>query len=192
LDLGCGHGTLIHFAREAGYRIIEGVDRSPEQIAVAKRLGIHGVRHGDLVETLLTLPQESLDCVVTFDVIEHFTKGELLLFADEVSRVLRTGGKWIIHTPNGESPFGGRVLYGDFTHELAFTRASLAQLVLASDFATLECYNDILAVTGLKRMIRWIIWKCIRGLLRVWIAAETGDTARDAIFTQNLLAVAIK
>lgn len=188
LDLGCGHGALIHFAREAGYRNIEGVDRSPEQVAAAKRLGINGVREGDLVETLRSLPQGSLDCVVTFDVIEHFTKRELLPFVDEVRRVLREGGRWIIHTPNGESPFCSRMLYWDFTHEIAFTRVSLTQLLLTSGFSRVDCYSDILAVTGVKRLVRWAIWKCIRGMLRLWIAAETGDTARDAIFSQNLLA----
>jgi len=192
LDLGCGHGALMHFAREVGYLNIEGVDHSPEQVAAAKRLGIDGVREGDLVETLCSLPEESVDCVVTFDVIEHFSKSELLPFVDEVRRALREGGRWIIHTPNGESPFCGRMLYWDFTHEIAFTRESLTQLLLASDFSRVECHSDIIAVTGVKRLVRWVIWKCIRGMLRLWIAAETGDTARDAIFSQNLLAVAIK
>jgi cyclopropane fatty-acyl-phospholipid synthase-like methyltransferase len=192
LDLGCGHGALIHVARASGYRNIQGVDYSPEQIGAARRLGVHSVREGDLMETLRGLPEESLDCIITFDVIEHFTKNELLAFVDEVSRVLRGGGTWIIHTPNGESPFCGRMLYGDFTHEIAFTRQSLPQLLLASGFRTVECRSDVLAVTGFKRLVRWVIWECIRGMLRLWIAAETGDTARDAIFSQNLLAIAIK
>jgi cyclopropane fatty-acyl-phospholipid synthase-like methyltransferase len=192
LDLGCGHGALIHFARASGYRNIRGVDCSPEQVAAARRLGIDGVREDDLFETLRSLVDESLDCIVSFDVIEHFTKDELPAFFDEVRRVLRSGGRWIIHTPNGESPFCSRLRYSDFTHEIAFTRQSLPQVLLASRFTSVECHSDILAITGLKRILRWIIWKCIRGMLRVWIAAETGDTARDAIFSQNLLAIAIK
>lgn len=31
LDLGCGHGALLHFAREAGYTNLCGVDGSPQQ-----------------------------------------------------------------------------------------------------------------------------------------------------------------
>ncbi|MBF6571132.1 MAG: class I SAM-dependent methyltransferase [Candidatus Binataceae bacterium] len=192
LDLGCGHGALIHFAREAGYRNIEGVDRSPEQVAAARQLGIEGVYEGDLVEKLISSPDSSIDCVVTFDVLEHFKKTELLPFVDQVWRVLRDGGRWIIHAPNGESPFGGRMRYWDFTHEMAFTRQSLTQLLMSSGFTKVECYEETLAVAGIKRLIRWLLWKCIRGALRVWIAAETGDTARDAIFSQNLIAVALK
>ena len=46
LDLGCGHGALIHFAREAGYTAISGVDVSPVQVATAHTLGIEGVEQG--------------------------------------------------------------------------------------------------------------------------------------------------
>src|SRR5690348_14103832 len=52
LDLGCGRGELIHFARVSGYSNVEGVDCSPEQIASAERLGITGIRQGDLFATL--------------------------------------------------------------------------------------------------------------------------------------------
>jgi predicted SAM-dependent methyltransferase len=76
-------------------------------------LGIDGVDQGDLLETLKAQPDASLDVVVAFDIIEHFMRDELLGFVDEVGRVLRSGGRWIIHTPNAESPFGGRMRYGD-------------------------------------------------------------------------------
>src|SRR5262245_31751421 len=82
LELGCGHGALLHFAREAGYQRIEGVDGSPSQVAAAKRLGIAGVREGDLRDVLSTIPPASLDAIVAFDVIEHFDKDELIDVTD--------------------------------------------------------------------------------------------------------------
>ena len=192
VDLGCGHGALIHFAREAGYRNIEGIDRSAEQVAAANRLGIDGVREGDLMEAISSLPADSQDMVLTLDVVEHFRKDEVIAFVDQVRRVLRLGGRWIIHTPNGESPFGARMRYGDFTHEGAYTRESICQLLLASEFAHVECYEDSPIPHGIKSLIRWILWMGIRGGLRLWLAVETGDAARNAIFSQNLLAVASK
>jgi len=92
LDLGCGHGALIYFARRAGYTNTRGVDGSPEQVAAARRLGIEGVEEGDLLATLASQADGSLDVVVAFDVIEHFTRDELLGFVDQVQRVLRPGG----------------------------------------------------------------------------------------------------
>jgi 2-polyprenyl-3-methyl-5-hydroxy-6-metoxy-1,4-benzoquinol methylase len=192
LDLGCGHGALIHFAQEAGFRNMRGVDGSLEQVAAAKRLGIEGVEHGDLQELLETQPNGSVDMVVAFDVIEHFTRDELLPFVDQVYRVLKPSGRWLIHVPNGESPFSGRMRYWDLTHELAFTRTSLSQLLLSSGFSTVRCLEDTPVVHGAKSALRWALWKAFRALMRLYIAAETGDVSNSHIFSQNLLAVAIR
>ena len=192
LDLGCGHGALVHFARKAGYRNTTGVDRSPQQVAEAQRLGIEGVVEGDLMETLGSLPSCSQDMVITFDVIEHFTKNELIPFVDEVYRVLRKGGKWIIHTANGESLFGGRMRYADFTHELAFTRISITQLLKSSGFSNVICYEDTPIPHGIKSALRWLLWKAIRGMLRLYLAVETGAGEKACIFSQVFLTVASK
>lgn len=192
LDLGCGHGALLHFAREAGYTNLRGVDGSPQQVEAAQRLGIEGVVQGDLRDILASQADASLDVVVAFDVIEHFTRDELLPFVDQVYRVLKPGGRWIIHVPNGESPFGGRMRYWDLTHELAFTRTSLAQLLLSSGFADLRCFEDTPVVHGAKSALRWLLWKGFRGLMRLYIATETGDASNVHVFSQNLLAVATK
>lgn len=192
LDLGCGHGALIHFARRAGYTNIRGVDSSPEQVAAARRLGIEGVEEGDLLATLAAQTDGSLDVVVAFDVIEHFMRDELLDFVDHVHRVMRPGGRWIIHTPNGESPFSGRMRYWDLTHELAFTRTSISQVLLSSGFSKVQCFEDAPIPHGLTSTIRWLLWQVIRSGLRLYLAAETGDTASSAIFSQNFLIVADK
>lgn len=191
-DLGCGHGAIIHFARQAGYANVHGVDGSPEQVAAARRLGIDGVVEGDLLDTLSGLPDASQDCIVAFDVIEHFTRDELIGLVDEVRRVLKPGGRWIIHAPNGESPFCGRIRYGDLTHELAFTRTSISQLLYSSGFSDVRSYEDEPIPHGVKSLIRWVLWKGFRALLRIYLAVETGDTGRESIFSQNLLTVAVK
>lgn len=192
LDLGCGHGAMIYFAREAGYRNVRGVDGSPEQVEAASRLGIKGVVQGDLRDVLREQADGSVEVIIAFDVIEHFTRDELVPFVDEVYRVLCSGGRWIMHVPNGESPFCGRMRYWDMTHELAFTRTSLTQLLLSSGFSSVRCFEDTPIVHGLKSAARWLLWKCFRSMLRLYIAAETGETSKSQVFSQNLLAVATK
>jgi 2-polyprenyl-3-methyl-5-hydroxy-6-metoxy-1,4-benzoquinol methylase len=192
VDLGCGHGAVVHFVHQNGYKNIRGIDYSVEQVAEAKRLGIEGIEQGDLIEALQSLPDSSQDMVIAFDVIEHFTKDELIPFVDEVFRVLRKGGKWLIHCPNGESPFGPRMFFGDFTHELAFTRTSIAQLLLASGFAHVSSHEDKPVVHGLKSMIRRCLWETFRLFLRLYLAAETGAGEKECIFSQNFLIVAVK
>jgi 2-polyprenyl-3-methyl-5-hydroxy-6-metoxy-1,4-benzoquinol methylase len=192
LDLGCGHGTFLHFCRLEGYDWAIGVDRSPQQVAKAHELGIPGVQEGDLMATLKAASDASQDVVITFDVIEHFSKEELLPLIDEVRRVLRPRGMWIIHVPNGESPFQGRIRYGDFTHENIFTRTSLAQVLLASGFTDVRAFEDKPVVHGLKSLLRRVIWTGIRAVWLVYLAAETGAFDRETILSQNFLAVATR
>jgi 2-polyprenyl-3-methyl-5-hydroxy-6-metoxy-1,4-benzoquinol methylase len=191
LDLGCGHGALVFFARQAGYRNVIGIDASPEQVAAAKRLGIEGVSQGDVLETLRSLPDASQDVVVTFDLIEHLTKDELLRLADEVRRTMKDGGRWIIHTANAGSPLFGMVRYGDYTHEQAFTAASINQVLSVSGFRRVHCFEDAPIPHGLKSSVRWVLWKILRSCLRLYVAAEMGTTG-DLVFSQCFLAVAFK
>ena len=190
LDLGCGHGALLYVLAQEGYCKARGIDGSPEQVAAARRLGISGVDQGNAMNVLAAAPDRSLDVVITFDVIEHFTRAELVELVDQVHRVLRAGGRWIIHVPNGESPFCARILYGDMTHEQAFTRSSIAQLLVASGFARVDYFEDQPVPHGVKSTIRLLLWKMIRAGLLFYVAVETGALDRGAVFSQNLLAVA--
>jgi SAM-dependent methyltransferase len=191
VEIGCGHGALLHVAREAGYTGMAGVDGSPSQVDAAARLGIPGVRLGDGLAALAAEADASLDAVVAFDVLEHLDRDELIHMADETFRVLKPGGRWIIHVPNGMAPFAGASRWGDLTHELAFTPDSLAQLVYTTGFKALSCFEDTPVVHGAKSAVRRVAWAGIRLMLKVYVAVETG-TSRGAVFTQNFLAVAVK
>ena len=180
----------MYAARQAGYERIRGVDWADEQVQAARELGIAGVEQADLMSFLAGTVTGSIDVVVAFDLIEHFTRDELFPMVDEVHRVLRPGGRWIIHVPNAEGPFGSRIRYGDFTHELAFTRFSVAQLLKASSFAGVRCYEDQPVPHGIRSSLRYVLWQVIRAGLLFYVAVETGSFDRGAIFSQNLLAVA--
>src|SRR5258708_20177518 len=88
------------------------------------------------------MPAASQDAVIAYDVIEHLTKDELIDVADEVLRVLKPGGRWIVHAPNAASPFCGVIAYGVLTHEQAFTPKSLTQVFLSSGFRTATFHDD--------------------------------------------------
>ena len=50
LDVGCGHGAMLYFARQAGYHNTAGIDCSAAQVAEAGRRGITGIIEGDLLQ----------------------------------------------------------------------------------------------------------------------------------------------
>lgn len=192
LDLGCGHGALVYLAKQMGYLNITGIDISSEQIEVAKKLCIEGVDEGDIMRTLEKTPYETIDCLITFDVIEHLTRDEILSLVDLAFKAIKPKGRWIIHTPNAESPFGMRMRYWDLTHETAFTHTSISQLLLSSGFAQVNCFEERPIVHGLKSMARCLLWTILRSLLSFYLIVETGDIKHQAIFSQNLLSVAVK
>lgn len=193
LEVGCGHGALLHFVREAGYVNASGIDDSPEQVHEAQRLGVPQVRRANVAEYLRMLPEQSLDVVVAFDVLEHFTKDELCELVGEFYRVLKHDGRLISHQPNAEGPFGSFMRHWDFTHETAFTRQSIAQLLLSGSFRKVSSYEDKPVVHGVKSLIRYLVWQFVlRQIYRFARIVETGSCDAEAIFTLNFLTVAEK
>jgi 2-polyprenyl-3-methyl-5-hydroxy-6-metoxy-1,4-benzoquinol methylase len=138
LDLGCGNGTLLFFLREAGFRCVEGVDTSEEQVASARDLGLAGVVHGDLFAKIAACKDRSYQVLVSLDVIEHQTKPELLVLARHALRVLAFEGRWVLHVPNAGALFGANARYADWTHEQSFTPESVRQFLTAVGFMKID------------------------------------------------------
>ncbi len=96
LEIGCGTGTLLH--RLAGRGVaVTGVETSLERAEQGRRF------YGDLPVCLvggvrLPFPGQSFDVVMSFDVFEHIPDSDAHL--EEVRRVLRPGGTYLIQTPN--------------------------------------------------------------------------------------------
>lgn len=190
VELGCGCGSLLYFSKKAGYQNLLGCDVSREQIDLSKKLGLTEIVMQDAMSAICLYEDQSIDVVISFDVIEHMTKTESLTLSREVFRVLKPNGKWIVHTVNAESPFFGRIRYGDFTHEIAFTKESIKQLFSVAGFKDVACYEDEPSCHGVKSFIRYLLWKVFRSVFRVVLAAETGE--KNGIFSQNFLVVAVR
>ena len=190
LEIGCGHGAFQYFISKNGYMNSIGVDNSESQINEAKRLNIKNVMQVDLISYLKIIKNESLDVLIAIDVIEHFSKEEIDKIIEEFYRVLKKGGIIITHQPNGESLFGGSMRYWDFTHELAFTRNSIAQIFLANGFLDVKSFEDKPLMHGWISSLRLFLWEFfVRPLFRFIIAVETGAADRDIILSRNFLTV---
>jgi SAM-dependent methyltransferase len=191
-DVGCGYGALLYALLDAGYRNLSGVDGSREQVVAAQRLGLSQVRQGDLLTALASTSSNSLDLVVAFDVLEHLFKDEVMQFMDHFHRILRPGGRVLIHVPNGEGILGGRMRYADITHELTFTHQSLLQFGALSGFSQFHFEEDVPVVHGVMSALRWALWRLVRLPFRIIYIVETGDLGRNPLLTQNMLAVFVR
>lgn len=106
LDLGCGRAEMLVAALEAGAAHAIGVEYADAAVKLAQQtLEAHGVQdrtrlvHGDV--RTLPVDDASVDVVTLLDVVEHLTPVELDTALREARRVLRPGGRLLIHTmPN--------------------------------------------------------------------------------------------
>ena len=192
LDLACGYGAFLFLLKEAGYNNLQGVDVSSEQIEAAKKLGLSCVFVKDILETLKSYADSSIDLLVAMDILEHCTKEEALQIVDEMFRVLDGKGRVIIHVPNGEAIFSGSVYFSDLTHETNYTRRSVTQLMKMAGFKTIRLYEDTPIVHGIKSAIRFLLWKFFRSFFCLIYMSETGDHGKELILTQNILAIVSK
>jgi SAM-dependent methyltransferase len=189
-DLACGAGAYLYCLRDAGYTNISGVDISPEQVELAHCLGIHEAECRDALSELREMDSESIDAVLTIDILEHFENDELFEILDEVFRVLTKGGRCVAHVPNAEGLYGMRVRYADLTHERAFAPRSAEQLFRTIGFKDVRCFEDGPLVYGLKSFIRRILWTVGTLAHRLLFLAETGGSG--VVLSQNMIVIAYK
>lgn len=186
VDLACGGGKLLHFFKCNGYGNIEGVDISPEQVKLARQV-TPNVHEANVLDWLENNPGR-FDLITGLDIVEHFHKPEVLRFLDACFGALKPGGRLVLQTPNTYSPFGMECRYGDFTHEVGFNANSLSHLLLLSGFDGIEARETGPVPWGYswRSTVRYVVWQCIRFLIKIWNIAETGDSGSN-IFTRNFL-----
>jgi SAM-dependent methyltransferase len=96
LELGCGVGQSTELLRKVGYNVI-GVDGCEKFITQAK-ISFPQNKYFCCQAESLSFLDGSLDCVASYNTIEHFINLEKIM--EEVIRVLKPGGLFIIHSPN--------------------------------------------------------------------------------------------
>lgn len=184
LDIGCGGGKLIYFFKSRGYKNLQGVDISPEQVSLARQV------HDDVVEAdcikFLEYHKKKYDLIIGLDIVEHFTKDEMLRFLRACYKALYPSGCLIFQTPNAESPWGTHHRYNDFTHEIGFNPNSLKRLMSIFGLSEIEFRQAGPVVHGILSFGRYILWKTIHICLLLWNLAETGSKG-SGIYTRVFL-----
>lgn len=187
-DVACGHGGLLYSLKQLGYTNMIGVDISPEQIELARRIGVNVVE-GDAIAFLQNRPN-SFDLIAAFDFIEHFRKDEVFSILDTFYTALRPQGRLILHTPNAESPLPTDC-WGDFTHEVCFTPNSMKQILQVTGFEGIRILPSEPVPHGVFSTIRWMLWKVFKVLIYCYNLAETSRPG-SGVFTRGMIATATR
>jgi len=97
LEVGFGNGATLARLKELGWNV-SGVEFDPVAVELARNLGIDA-RLGSLEDG--AYPDESFDAVVSSHLLEHLPDPHAHL--KECHRILRSGGRLVLTTPNAAS-----------------------------------------------------------------------------------------
>lgn len=190
-DLGCGSGSLLMALKQAGYSQVAGMDLSEEQVKMAHSMGVTEVVLGDAMQYLRDTT-EGFDVITGMDIIEHFTKDELVELLQLIQSKLNAGGVAIFRTPNMDAPVASAFALGDFTHENYLNASSAEQVMLSCGFQEVAVLPSTMRVNGIvKEIIRRIAYDWLELILKLQLFA-TARSTRKVLFTPNLIIVARK
>lgn len=188
VDIGCGQGQLVGLLQEHGYDSVIGIDVSAEQVDLAHNLGRPTVQRAELF-SFVDAHGSEFDAVTAIDVVEHFERDHVIAVFEALTRLLRADGTLILRTPNAASPYGGRILYSDLTHGVAYTKRSLEQVCAAVGLEFVGAFPVRPAGKRFRQRVRRTMWRGIEAGFIAPLIVETGHV-RGHLVTQNLIGVA--
>lgn len=173
LDFGCGRGELTWRAAKLGASAV-GMDYSGDAIKLTKRLPkIKGGRLQFVHNTTLKLDlaSDSMDRIFFIDVLEHLYPQQLQILLKEFHRVLKHGGRVILHTaPNRDYYDYGypyftrwmnmlinplyRIVFGEWLITRSDPRRAYDHLVHINE-STLPEVREFFARAGFKQNKLW-------------------------------------
>lgn len=117
VDVGSGRGEWLDILRENGATDYVGVDLNARQNALCEERG-HKVVQMDCIAYLASLPENSVDLVTGFQIIEHLCMPDLMELLKESYRVLKKGGMILFETQNPRNlVVGADTFYIDPSHK---------------------------------------------------------------------------
>lgn len=188
-DMGCGSGSLLKALQENGFTEAHGMDISPEQVQIAGKMGVSNVKEGDALSYVAN-NTAAFDVLLGMDIIEHFTKNELVELLQNIKKSLKPGGIAIFRTPNLDAFLSSVFANGDFTHENYMNASSAQQVCLACGFNNVTVLPGVMHIENpVKEMMR----KCAAMLLKLRFKMYLFATARSSknvLWSPNMIIIA--
>lgn len=189
--MGCGSGSMLKALQEAGYINATGMDISPEQVKVAEEMGVANVTEGDALQ-YVSDSQAQFDLLLGMDIIEHFTKDELVDLLQNILKSLKPGGRAIFRTPNLDGFLSSVFANGDFTHENYLNASSAQQVCMACGFAKVTVLPGLMRIENpMKEIMRRCAALVLKLRFRLYLFA-TARSSRNVLWSPNMVIIAQK
>ena len=136
LDVGCGRGEFLKLLASAGIPS-RGIEVNPVSVESARKEGLE-VEQGDALALLQEIAAGGVGAVVAFQVVEHWSPGEIFRFLQGARRAIAAGGVVIAETINSDSLSALRAFYLDPTHVRPVPPEALRFLAEAAGFTEIR------------------------------------------------------
>jgi 2-polyprenyl-3-methyl-5-hydroxy-6-metoxy-1,4-benzoquinol methylase len=137
LDVGCGFGIFLNVLKKKGVDAI-GLDIDTPSLEIAREEGLK-VYRGRVPDCLHHWADGYFDGIVSFHVIEHMYNNDLLKFLSLAYKKIKTGGYFILETPNIEMlGILKQSFYRDITHIRPIHRETIEFLLRSIGFDIIE------------------------------------------------------
>lgn len=186
LDLGCGLGELLFFCEDIGCKELVGVNLCQEEIDIARRFMNAEFHCADILDYLRST-EMMFDWIGAMNILEHLEKDRVLETLKFARKRLNPGGVFVAMVPNAISPFGNLTRHWDYTHEWAFTPNNFRQLAPLAGFSRKIDFRECGPVPyGFRSVVRYILWQCIRMLIKGYFLVEVADT-KGGVYTMDMM-----
>lgn len=165
-ELACGHGAFLLWLKQRGFDLVQGVDSSAEQLALAAQTGCV-VRQAEANEWLRNQVENSLGAIVAIDLVEHLPKDSFVELLELCRRVLAPGGKLVLRLPNGDSPLVGLNLFNDITHVWTYTSTCLNSLGQMTGYLSNDFVDESIVAIRDHRWIKVPLARVSQQVLRI-------------------------
>jgi SAM-dependent methyltransferase len=183
LEVGCGNGSFLNYLKKKGFVNLRGVDLSSQYLEQGKQMGNDNIYLGDLFVELSG--KSKYELIIAIDVLEHFTRDNVLNIFDLVFKSLNLGGVFLFQVPNGHGVFSKIIYYSDFTHETLFSVDSILQTSGIIGFTDAKFSESSPRVIGFKDMLRFVFWTAFSFVYKFIYFVETGR--RGLLVSQNII-----
>jgi SAM-dependent methyltransferase len=190
-DIACGTGYGTRMLAKSGARSVHGVDLSEETIAFCREHNnaLNATYSVANAQKLTTLSDSAFDIVVSFETIEHLPGVEA--FLDEMARILRPGGTFLVSTPDRRISSVLHCFFGhpaDKYHVREYTEHELLNL-LAQRFQIIACYGQAFVPWWL---VFWPVQVFIKAFCRILGTAKARDFKDNLYSNRGNVEVTLK
>lgn len=191
LEIAPGMGQFLYFLNKKGYKNISAVDLDSNNIKQCHSMGFEFAQVGDLYDYIPSLKDNSIDCVVMNDIIEHIPSDWALEVLRLLHSKLKNGGSILIKTVNCNNVYGLSSYFSDYTHVNGFTSEKIRHAAMLSGFKEVQVknlylYPNIIFLDTLFKIFFAITYKW-----KSFFFLFNGRKS-DNVFSKNLLAKIVK